>query len=126
MKQFLDVVNEMRQEHSAGPMSFNSAVKFMTARKFDIHRALSLYEAHEITRFREGLAKFDPLKDPLKTELESGKFTVLVSFSFEIDLLSCNFSIVICLSFSQLVIPVVQPLPCLLLANIIPLIPRTN
>ena len=60
-------------------MSFNSALKFMMARKFDLYRALSLYEAHELTRFREGLAKFDPTQDPVKTELAIGKFTVLVS-----------------------------------------------
>ena len=60
-------------------MSFNTAVKFVMARKFDVNRALALYEAHEIVRFREGLVKFDPTKDPLKSELETAKFTVLVS-----------------------------------------------
>jgi len=54
------------------------------ARKFDVHRSLALYEAHEITRYREGLAKFDPTKEPLKSELETGKFTVLVSQLFVI------------------------------------------
>lgn len=48
------------------------------ARKFDIQRAIELYTSHEITRFREGLAKFDPKVEPLRTELETGKFTVLV------------------------------------------------
>lgn len=61
-------------------MSFNTAVKFVMARKFDVNRALALYEAHEIIRFREGLVKFDPTKDPLKSELETAKFTVLVSY----------------------------------------------
>lgn len=28
------------------------------ARKFDVRRAVALYEAHEITRFRENLARY--------------------------------------------------------------------
>ncbi|RWS16207.1 tyrosine-protein phosphatase non-receptor type 9-like protein [Dinothrombium tinctorium] len=76
-KEFIKIVNDIRRQHNAGPMSFNTALKFMMARKFDVHRALSLYEAHEITRFKEGLAKFDPFSDPVKSELETGKFTVL-------------------------------------------------
>ncbi|RWS28323.1 tyrosine-protein phosphatase non-receptor type 9-like protein [Leptotrombidium deliense] len=79
-KEFIEIVNDIRRQHNAGPMSFNTALKFMMARKFDVHRALSLYEAHEITRFKEGLAKFDPMVEPLKSEIETGKFTVLVSF----------------------------------------------
>jgi tyrosine-protein phosphatase non-receptor type 9 len=65
-------------------MSTKTALKFLMARKFDVHRSLALYEAHEITRYREGLAKFDPTKEPLKSELETGKFTVLVSQLFVI------------------------------------------
>lgn len=48
------------------------------ARKFDVGRGLMLYEQHEATRIREGLVKFEPTADPLRTELETGKFTVLV------------------------------------------------
>ena len=47
------------------------------ARKFDVDRALTLFHQHEFTRTREGLVVFNPTEDPLKTELESGKFTVL-------------------------------------------------
>ena len=52
------------------------------ARKFDVSRALTLYEQHEATRINEGLINFDPGCDPLRTELETGKFTVLVSSTF--------------------------------------------
>lgn len=78
-KEFLRIVNDLRIKHDASPMSLNTALKFLMARKFDLNRALALYDAHESTRFREGLTNFDPEKEPLKSELESGKFTVLVS-----------------------------------------------
>lgn len=51
----------------------------LKARKFDVGRAVQLYENHEITRYREHLARFDPTVEPLKGELATGKFTVLVS-----------------------------------------------
>ncbi|XP_022257184.1 tyrosine-protein phosphatase non-receptor type 9-like isoform X2 [Limulus polyphemus] len=70
-------VNGIRLGHHVGPLSWNTAVKFMMARKFDLQRALLLYEAHEVVRHREGLASFDPTRDPLKSELDTGKFTVL-------------------------------------------------
>lgn len=60
-------------------MRARTACKFLMARKFDLDRSLMLYKSHETIRFREGLVKFDPLKDPLKHELETGKFTILVS-----------------------------------------------
>lgn len=77
VKEFISVVNELRLHQNVGPLSWSTAVKFMMARKFDVRRALSLYEMHEITRYREGLIRFDPTTDPLKSELETGKFTVL-------------------------------------------------
>lgn len=77
VKDFMAKVNEQRLSRNVGPLSWNTAVKFMMARKFDVHRALALYEAHEMVRHREGLTTFDPTTDPLKCELETGKFTVL-------------------------------------------------
>ncbi|XP_022244289.1 tyrosine-protein phosphatase non-receptor type 9-like isoform X2 [Limulus polyphemus] len=77
VKEFIETVNDLRLRRNAGPLSWNTAVKFMMARKFDVHRALALYEVHEITRVREGLIRFDPINEPLKSELETGKFTVL-------------------------------------------------
>ena len=78
LDQFLKTVNEIRSQHNTRQMSAKTALKFLMARKFDVHRSLALYEAHEITRFREGLAKLDATSEPLKSELETGKFTVLV------------------------------------------------
>ena len=40
---------------------------------------MSLYEQHEATRNREGLINLDPTNDPLRVELTTGKFTILVS-----------------------------------------------
>lgn len=73
------MVNKVRLEHNVNPISKETALKFVTARKFDLNRALILYEAHETVRLKEGLVNFHPDKEPLKSELESGKFTILVS-----------------------------------------------
>lgn len=54
------------------------AVKFLLARKFDVPRALVLYDQYEESR-RDGLYDFDPRSESLKRELETGKFTILVS-----------------------------------------------
>lgn len=79
-KEFLESVN--RAYRRTGPVSWSTAVKFLTARKFDVTRALSLYDQHEATRRREGLAVLHPTQEPLFSELRTGKFTVLVIHSF--------------------------------------------
>ena len=61
-----------------GPVSWTTAVKFLFARKFDVNRAVVLFDQHEQTRQREGLTNFDPKQEPLRTELQTGKFTILV------------------------------------------------
>ncbi|XP_063230115.1 tyrosine-protein phosphatase non-receptor type 9 isoform X2 [Bacillus rossius redtenbacheri] len=76
-KQFIDIVNRLRRRRSAGPVSWGTAIKFLAARKFDVGRAVALYEQHESTRRREGLVTFDPSTEPLKSELDTGKFTIL-------------------------------------------------
>lgn len=38
-----------------------------------------LYQHHEISRARDGLFDFDPRSEKLKREIETGKFTILVS-----------------------------------------------
>jgi len=76
-KEFVEQVNELRRARNVGPLSWNTAVKFLMARKFDVSRAVSLYEQHEATRQREGLSHLDPDIDPLRTELTTGKFTIL-------------------------------------------------
>ncbi|XP_021941822.1 tyrosine-protein phosphatase non-receptor type 9-like, partial [Zootermopsis nevadensis] len=76
-KNFIDEVNRLRRRRRAGPVSWATAVKFLAARKFDVSRAVALYEQHEATRHREGLVRFDPSREPLKSELDTGKFTIL-------------------------------------------------
>ncbi|KOX76861.1 Tyrosine-protein phosphatase non-receptor type 9 [Melipona quadrifasciata] len=78
-KEFIEAVNKCRAGRRAGPVSWSTAVKFLTARKFEVARALALYEQHEATRRREGLALLYPTQEPLLSELRTGKFTVLPS-----------------------------------------------
>lgn len=78
-KDFIEKVNA-KFRRILGPVSWSTAVRFLYARKFDVFRALTLFEQHELTRKREGLTKFDPLKEPLRSELLTGKFTVLVRY----------------------------------------------
>ncbi|KAK9879317.1 hypothetical protein WA026_004170 [Henosepilachna vigintioctopunctata] len=75
-KEFIEKVN-LKYRRKMGPISWPLAVRFLYARKFDVIRALTLFEQHEITRRREGLTNFDPLKEPLRSELSTGKFTIL-------------------------------------------------
>ncbi|XP_035274174.1 tyrosine-protein phosphatase non-receptor type 9-like [Anguilla anguilla] len=58
-------------------VSQSTAVKFLIARKFDVSRAIDLFQAYKNTRIREGIFNIDPDEEPLRTELLSGKFTVL-------------------------------------------------
>lgn len=55
------------------------ATKFLMARKFDVHRTLELFKQHQIVRHSRNLNNIDPLHDPVKSELRSGKFTILNS-----------------------------------------------
>ncbi|KAF0312508.1 Tyrosine-protein phosphatase non-receptor type 9 [Amphibalanus amphitrite] len=76
-QKFLEIVNKARTRKNAGPITWKTAVKFLMARKFDVDRALTLYEQHERTRLMENLTDFRPHENPLKSELEMGKFTLL-------------------------------------------------
>ncbi|CAM1299267.1 Uncharacterised protein PB.3394, partial [Pycnogonum litorale] len=76
-KKFIEIVNELRRQKHTGPIAWNTAVKFLMARKFDVRRAIGLYDAHDRTRQREGLTKIDPTEHPLFNELETQKFTIL-------------------------------------------------
>ncbi|KAH8275097.1 hypothetical protein KR018_011784, partial [Drosophila ironensis] len=58
-------------------ISHTTAVKFLHARKFDVSRAVSLYEQHEQIRQKEYLYNIDPDVEPLRSELQTGKFTIL-------------------------------------------------
>lgn len=79
VKEFVAIVKELQLHKNGDKKSWNefTAVKFMMARKFDICRAVALFEAHEVMRRREGLIRFDPTSDALRNELETGKFTIL-------------------------------------------------
>ncbi|KAG5888795.1 hypothetical protein JTB14_007070 [Gonioctena quinquepunctata] len=76
-KEFLQKVNAKYRSRKIGPVPWSTAVRFLYARKFDVSRALALFDQHESIRKREELDGFDPLSEPLKTELLTGKFTVL-------------------------------------------------
>ena len=74
---FLRVVNTIRDNGKVNPMSEKTALKFLISRKYDVQRALQLYQMHEITRLREGLTSIDPNDEHLKQELNTEKFTIL-------------------------------------------------
>ncbi|CAG7835280.1 unnamed protein product [Allacma fusca] len=78
-REFLELVNGARLDAGMSPLSWNAGVKFLMARKFNVRRALELYEQHHKTRLQERLTTFDPYSEPLKSELMSQKFTVLPS-----------------------------------------------
>ncbi|XP_018089549.1 protein tyrosine phosphatase non-receptor type 9-like S homeolog isoform X1 [Xenopus laevis] len=55
----------------------DTALKFLMARKFDVSRAIDLFQAYRNTRLKEGIYNINPDEELLRTELLSGKFTVL-------------------------------------------------
>uniref|UniRef100_A0A7N8YJF5 Tyrosine-protein phosphatase non-receptor type 9 n=1 Tax=Mastacembelus armatus TaxID=205130 RepID=A0A7N8YJF5_9TELE len=59
------------------PLSKDLAVKFLMARKFDVLRAIELFHSYRETRLKEGIVRLQPQEEPLRSELLSGKFTVL-------------------------------------------------
>ncbi|XP_064422121.1 tyrosine-protein phosphatase non-receptor type 9 [Latimeria chalumnae] len=76
-KQFLEEINKWTVHHGVSPLSWNIAVKFLMARKFDVLRAIELFHSYRETRLKEGIVKLKPHEEPLRTELLSGKFTIL-------------------------------------------------
>uniref|UniRef100_A0A3B4YW50 Tyrosine-protein phosphatase non-receptor type 9 n=1 Tax=Seriola lalandi dorsalis TaxID=1841481 RepID=A0A3B4YW50_SERLL len=77
VEEFLSEVRSREQPHSAGLVSQPTAVKFLMARKFDVSRAIDLFQAYKNTRIKEGIININPDEEPLRSELLSGKFTVL-------------------------------------------------
>uniref|UniRef100_A0A667YKH8 Tyrosine-protein phosphatase non-receptor type 9 n=1 Tax=Myripristis murdjan TaxID=586833 RepID=A0A667YKH8_9TELE len=77
VEEFLSEVRSREQPHSAGLVSEPTAVKFLMARKFDVSRAIDLFQAYKNTRIKEGIFNINPDEEPLRSELLSGKFTVL-------------------------------------------------
>ncbi|KAJ8262407.1 hypothetical protein GJAV_G00166120 [Gymnothorax javanicus] len=66
-----------REPHSVVLVAQSTAVKFLMARKFDVSRAIELFQAYKNTRIKEGIYNINPNEEPLRSELLSGKFTVL-------------------------------------------------
>ncbi|KAK5866068.1 hypothetical protein PBY51_020285 [Eleginops maclovinus] len=77
VEEFLGEVRSREQPHSAGLVSQPTAVKFLMARKFDVSRSIDLFQAYKNTRIKEGIFNINPDEEPLRSELLSGKFTVL-------------------------------------------------
>uniref|UniRef100_A0A8C6L887 Tyrosine-protein phosphatase non-receptor type 9 n=1 Tax=Nothobranchius furzeri TaxID=105023 RepID=A0A8C6L887_NOTFU len=75
--QFLEEINKWTSQHSVSPLSRDLAVKFLMARKFDVLRAIELFHSYRETRLKEGIVRLQPHEEPLRSELLSGKFTVL-------------------------------------------------
>ncbi|XP_014085935.1 tyrosine-protein phosphatase non-receptor type 9 [Bactrocera oleae] len=78
VKQFIELCNGSSSNVRRN-ISCTTAIKFLYARKFDVHRAVSLYEQHEQIRLRESLYNINPDLEPLYSELKTGKFTILPS-----------------------------------------------
>ncbi|XP_015201355.2 tyrosine-protein phosphatase non-receptor type 9 isoform X1 [Lepisosteus oculatus] len=68
-----------REQPNVVLVSHNTAVKFLMARKFDVSRAIDLFQAYKNTRLKEGIYNINPDEEPLRSELLSGKFTVLTA-----------------------------------------------
>uniref|UniRef100_A0AAR2JK69 Tyrosine-protein phosphatase non-receptor type 9 n=1 Tax=Pygocentrus nattereri TaxID=42514 RepID=A0AAR2JK69_PYGNA len=77
VEEFLAEVRCREQSQNAALVSQITAVKFLMARKFDVPRAIDLFQAYKNTRIKEGIYNINPNEEPLRNELLSGKFTVL-------------------------------------------------
>ncbi|XP_064807261.1 tyrosine-protein phosphatase non-receptor type 9-like isoform X1 [Oncorhynchus masou masou] len=76
-KQFLEEITKWTTQHGVSQLSWEVAVKFLMARKFDVLLAIELFHSYRETRLKEGIVKLQPQEEPLHSELLSGKFTVL-------------------------------------------------
>ncbi|XP_013403670.1 tyrosine-protein phosphatase non-receptor type 9 isoform X1 [Lingula anatina] len=75
---FLKEVNQPQTNGQTAPtVTWEEAVKFLMARKFELPRALDLYRNHRLIRQREGLINLYPLDKSVQVELLSLKFTIL-------------------------------------------------
>nr|XP_023668260.1 tyrosine-protein phosphatase non-receptor type 9-like [Paramormyrops kingsleyae] len=74
-----EFLRELRnqEQHTQVLVSQSTAVKFLMARKFDVSRAIELFQAYKNTRIKEGIYNINPDEEPLRSELLNGKFTVL-------------------------------------------------
>lgn len=63
-KQFLEEINKWTGQYNVSPLSWNVAVKFLMARKFDVLRAIELFHSY---RVRVGPVPPAPLLPAWKT-----------------------------------------------------------
>lgn len=48
-KQFLEEINKWTGQYNVSPLSWNVAVKFLMARKFDVLRAIELFHSYRVS-----------------------------------------------------------------------------
>eukprot|EP00794_Sanderia_malayensis_P009494 gene9494-10486_t len=75
-----EFILEVNKENALGEfheVDDQIALRFLRARKFDVDRAVALFIAHKNVRVKFDLKHVDISKDPFRSELFSGKFTVL-------------------------------------------------
>ncbi len=48
-KQFLEEINKWTSQHGVSPLSWDVAVKFLMARKFDVLRAIELFHSYRVS-----------------------------------------------------------------------------
>ncbi|OQV13234.1 Tyrosine-protein phosphatase non-receptor type 9 [Hypsibius exemplaris] len=86
VEEFMALANQWRLHPDAptdeAVIKLDTALRFLMARKFHVQRAFELYQQHQIVRQKQDLRNIDPSAEPVKAELESGKFTVLSSRGF--------------------------------------------
>lgn len=61
VEEFLGEVRSREQPHSAGLVSQPTAVKFLMARKFDVSRAIELFQAYKVRRRVDRWSNWDLL-----------------------------------------------------------------
>lgn len=49
-KQFLEEINKWTGQYNVSPLSWNVAVKFLMARKFDVLRAIELFHSYRVSK----------------------------------------------------------------------------
>lgn len=77
VRNFIEEVSTFHIQNGNQPLAWNTAMKFLTARKFDVKRAIDLYRNHQLTREREDLLYIDLNDKCLQEELQTEKFTIL-------------------------------------------------
>uniref|UniRef100_A0A182Z375 Tyrosine-protein phosphatase non-receptor type 9 n=3 Tax=Biomphalaria glabrata TaxID=6526 RepID=A0A182Z375_BIOGL len=77
IQEFLEEINVTQERRQRSPVSWSTGCKFLMAKKFDLKRAIDLFNSHESTRHKEDLHTIDPNDRYLQRELATEKFTIL-------------------------------------------------